>query len=98
MVVLSFVAAVRVAWVILFVVLVLLEEVVACVCFLIVSVNMFELLQMMTFQVVWVMFLLFVVLVVLEEEVACVCLLIVFVNMKELLQMVTFLHFVIVNV
>ena len=39
MVVLSFVAAVWVAWVILFVVLVLLEEEVACMCFLIVSVN-----------------------------------------------------------
>ena len=37
---------------------------------LIVSVNVKELLQMMTFQVVWVMFLLFVVLVLLEEEVA----------------------------
>ena len=39
MVVMSFVAAVRVAWVILFVVSVLLEEEVACVCFLIVLVN-----------------------------------------------------------
>ena len=49
---------------------------------------------MVTFQVVWVMFLLFVVLVLLEEEVACVCFLIVLVNMKKLLQMMTFLHFV----
>ena len=40
MVVLSFVAAVRFAWVTLFVVLALLEEEVACMCFLIVSVNM----------------------------------------------------------
>ena len=43
---------------------------------LIVSVNVKELLQMMTYQVAWVMFLLFVVLVLLEEEVACVCFLI----------------------
>ena len=47
---------------------------------LIVSVNVKELLQMMTYQVAWVMFLLFVVLVLLEEEVVCVCFLIVSMN------------------
>ena len=66
MVVMNFVAAVRVAWVILFVVLVLLEEEVACMCLLIVFVNVKELLQMMTF-LHFVIVKVCVVLVVLEE-------------------------------